>query len=205
MPMLNLAGQRFGRLLAVKPTKLRNSCGCVMWVCHCQCGNHVTTASSGLRSGHCKSCGCWFRDNARIQINKNRPKIPATLKHGGASPKSNPRLRATYGAYRAMLSRCYYPRATTYRFYGAVGVTVCDRWRDPKHGFECFLEDLGLRPDGKTLGRYLDVGPYCRENCAWQSWAQQQEQKRLKRRFIKYSLDQSMRIGPYSSQRKRKK
>ena len=52
----DLTGQRFGRLVAVKPLKERRG-RCVVWKCQCDCGNVVNVVSSDLLSGT-KSCGC---------------------------------------------------------------------------------------------------------------------------------------------------
>lgn len=70
-----------------------------------------------------------------------------------------------------MMSRCYQPSTSSYKNYGAKGVKVCDRWRD----FANFLEDMGERPEGCTLGRTSDKGNYEPGNVSWQT---KQEQKR---------------------------
>ena len=196
--MKNLKGQRFGRLVAKRPLNTRNSNGAVIWWCRCDCGNSTLASSVSLRSAHVKSCGCLSREVSARTINKNRPAKSPMFKHGGTS---DPKLIPTYGAWRSMLSRCYNKHATSYRFYGRVGVSVSDRWRGPK-GFQNFLHDLGIRPLGKTLGRFLDVGPYVKSNCCWQTWKQQQTEKRRKQQFIKYTLDQALRTGSYSPKKK---
>ena len=52
----DLTGQRFGRLVAVKP--MDSEYGYVMWECVCDCGNTVRVRSSSLTSGTTRSCGC---------------------------------------------------------------------------------------------------------------------------------------------------
>ena len=56
-----------------------------------------------------------------------------------------------------------------YKHYGARGITVADRW----HKFENFLEDMGERPEGCTLGRHGDQGNYEPGNVSWQTIAEQ--------------------------------
>jgi hypothetical protein len=51
----DIAGMRFGKLVAVNPT----DCKCVVWVCNCDCGNLTQVSSSNLQSGDIKSCGCF--------------------------------------------------------------------------------------------------------------------------------------------------
>ena len=53
----DLTGQRFGRLVALKPTEERRN-RYVMWECLCDCGNTVSVRSSSLTSGNNVSCGC---------------------------------------------------------------------------------------------------------------------------------------------------
>ena len=61
-------------------------------------------------------------------------------------------------------------------------VKVCARWNPAKGGsFQNFLEDLGVRPDGATLGRLGDVGDYKPSNCRWESHSESERQRRIKR------------------------
>lgn len=55
--MVNIAGQKFGRLTALKrvgtaPDKQS------LWLCQCDCNRETTVKSGNLRSNHTKSCGC---------------------------------------------------------------------------------------------------------------------------------------------------
>ena len=54
----DIAGQRFGRLVALEATQQRNSSGSTIWRCRCDCGNEVLTPLSQLTMGYKKSCGC---------------------------------------------------------------------------------------------------------------------------------------------------
>ncbi len=56
-PIRDLSGQKFGLLVAIKPTYERRN-GQVMWECMCECGTKLITRRQGLTSGHCRSCGC---------------------------------------------------------------------------------------------------------------------------------------------------
>ena len=202
--MMDLTGQRFGRLVAVKALRRRYTTGAVMWKCVCDCGKYATIPSTSLRSLHSKSCGCWHREAARQQINVNRPKVSACLRHGGMSKFSDPGLARAYRCYRAALCRCYNPHAVNFRFYGGSGVTVCDEWRGP-NGFLTFLRDMGKPPEGTQLGRFFDVGSYSKSHCAWMTGEQQQAERAKKRYFIKNSLDQALLIGPYSSAKQKRR
>jgi len=55
--MIDLTGQHFGQLTAIKPTDERRN-RTVIWECKCDCGNTTFVKSSALRSGGITSCGC---------------------------------------------------------------------------------------------------------------------------------------------------
>lgn len=53
----NLAGMRFGKLVAVEPTAERKN-GYTVWICRCDCGNTALYPSRYLKYGWAASCGC---------------------------------------------------------------------------------------------------------------------------------------------------
>lgn len=55
-----LTGQRFGKLVALRPTEKRSH-GSILWECQCDCGNTVFLPLFNLKSGNTKSCGCLKR------------------------------------------------------------------------------------------------------------------------------------------------
>lgn len=66
--------------------------------------------------------------------------------------------------YRAMLQRCNNPNCESYRLYGALGISVCDRW----NSFDNFLVDMASGYSfGLTLERKNSKGNYEPDNCCW--------------------------------------
>lgn len=57
-PILDLTGQLFGKLIALKPLEQRNANGCVIWQCKCDCGNIKNVPSNLLIQNKVSSCGC---------------------------------------------------------------------------------------------------------------------------------------------------
>jgi ribosomal protein L13 len=55
--VIDLTGQRFGRLTALRATDERRG-GQVVWHCRCDCGREVGVITCSLRGGHTRSCGC---------------------------------------------------------------------------------------------------------------------------------------------------
>lgn len=55
---MDLTGQRFGKLVCLKPYDEKDKNGGTQWVCRCDCGNTCIAALHQLRAGYKKSCGC---------------------------------------------------------------------------------------------------------------------------------------------------
>lgn len=60
---VDLTGQRFGMLTAVRPTNQRER-RYIVWECRCDCGNVTYVRTGNLKNGNTKSCGC-LRDEAK--------------------------------------------------------------------------------------------------------------------------------------------
>ena len=163
---VDMTGRRFGKLVALtyikgEPPKYKSQ-----WLCVCDCGNEKIAKSENLVRGKTKSCGCDRHANRVAQLTKHGHT-------GGEKGRPSP----TYQAWHAMRQRCTNPNTAQWLDYGGRGISVCDRWAD----FRNFLEDMGERPEGKTLDRWPDKnGNYEPGNCRWATPKEQTENQRTK-------------------------
>lgn len=123
----------------------------------CQCGKEWSAAIYSIRRGEIKSCGC-LRAEKFIARNTTH----------GLTPRGKP--PPEYTSWADMIQRCCNPNSQVYRYYGARGIAVCDRWRS---SFECFLIDMGPRPPNHSLERVDNMRGYDPGNCEWATRKQQ--------------------------------
>lgn len=58
MRKLDLTGQKFGMLTAVKPVGIKKGSGNVIWLFHCDCSSNVKRIGSVISTGKMANCGC---------------------------------------------------------------------------------------------------------------------------------------------------
>ncbi len=159
---VDISGQRFGRLVAVRETDQRIDKS-VVWECLCDCGEICLRSQGSLRAKRTTSCGCKRRE---------------ILKFG--NPSHGMSYTRTHRIWAGMLARCLTPSmGKTYEKYGGAGISVCAEWRS----FATFLADMGECPsDGHSIDRYPNQsGNYEPGNCRWATLIEQQNNRKSNR------------------------
>lgn len=68
--LIDLTGQRFGRLLVCRKSDKESHQHGAFWICKCDCGRGCTVLGAALRDGRTKSCGCYRSERASAIITK---------------------------------------------------------------------------------------------------------------------------------------
>ena len=155
---IDLTGRRFGRLLLTGRGANRGRR--VTWNFVCDCGVTGNTVASYVTTGRQVSCGCYHKE---VVASLGR----ATATHGATRGGVQ---TPTYSSWSAMRERVLCDTHHAYARYGGKGIEICDRWlegEDGLTGYECFLVDMGERPQGHSIDRIDTHGHYEPGNCRW--------------------------------------
>ena len=167
----DLTGLRFGRLTVIK----RRGCdrwGAATWECQCECGTLTIVRGYHLRKNKITSCGCFMRERVSARMKTHRT--------GGhyTHHSSNTRL---YQIWTNMKTRCLNPNNRAFKWYGAVGISICVEWLDFKNFQEWALQS-GYQ-DNLTIERRNPFGNYEPSNCTWIPKKEQRSNQRRSKQW----------------------
>lgn len=158
----SMIGQRFERLIVDSFSSKLDSYGYTCVDATCDCGNTITVRGLSILSGNTKSCGCLRAEKCAGN--------GGGVRHGMSDTKE-------YMTWAAIKSRCYNPNMQHWHRYGGRGIKVCDRWLDKEDGFLNFYEDMGPRPEDRSIDRIDNDGNYEPKNCRWATIKEQNANK----------------------------
>lgn len=138
-------GVRFGRLVVLRFSRVVCEKSC--WICICDCGREVEVKTNNLVCGNTSSCGCLQKEIAS-SINK----------------KHSMRNHPVYNIWTLIKARCDNPKSTSYKWYGGIGITYAEKWKD----FDGFWEDMSpTYQNGFSIERKNLNLNYTPDNCMW--------------------------------------
>ena len=151
----DLTGEKYGRLTAIKSVG-KNQYGQELWLFKCECGKETVVRGTAAKQSRTKSCGCLGKE--------------ATVQRCTTHGMFGTRL---YNIYFCMLRRCYDEKHKSYSYYGAVGISVCDEWRNNVKSFLdwAMVNDYN---DNLSIDRKDGAKGYSPDNCRWATNKEQQ-------------------------------
>jgi hypothetical protein len=162
----NLAGKRFGKLVAIEPTSERRGKG-IVWRCVCDCGKSAKVVASKLFSGHTRSCGCLI-----LEVSPGDPRY----RHGEGGRGNNRSVE--YKIFRRARHRCTNPNNPQWELYGGRGIKFLLK------DINEFLAAVGRRPSKKhSIDRIDNNGHYEVGNLRWATAKQQANNRRKTETF----------------------
>jgi hypothetical protein len=200
-PFKDETGKKYGRLAVLRFDEAKK--GPPSFVCQCDCGRQLSVRGANLRSKNTTSCGC-----SRRKAGPRGMTFCGNFVFGKADPTSKtsplatackycgsygvhrekklrrakalfcPCLRSTHNSWRKMIERCTNKNHPQFGDYGGRGITVTDRWH---RSFCAFLEDMGRKPEGRSLDRIENDRGYYKGNCRWATPKQQAASRRKPR------------------------
>lgn len=123
------------------------------WRAVCECGFETTVYKSNVTSGKSKQC---IQCQAKLTANRMSSHNQSTSK--------------LYNVWAGIKRRCYNEKQTSYKYYGAKGVSMCDEWKNSFEAFSHWAESNGYK-DGVAVSRFGDSGNYEPDNCKIQSFS----------------------------------
>jgi len=158
-------GERYGtRVVVAEAAPIR---GCTRVHVRCDCGRESVCYLTHFRSTiACRTC--------------------SATTHGVSAA-----LTPEYQSWTAMHQRCSDANRAKASRYSGRGIFVDERWCGPM-GFQNFLNDMGPRPNGTSLDRRNNDGPYSPENCRWATQREQCNNQSTNRRIAAFGKEMTL-------------
>ena len=157
--LIDLTGQKFGKLTVISLEKSDKKRKGAVWLCRCECGNIKAVSSRNLRKGCTKSCGC----STKEMIGK------ANTKHGM-------NLSRLHRIWSGMKTRCTNSKNKDFELYGGKNIKVAEEWLHDFQAFHDWAIGSGYK-ENLSLDRIDPNGNYEPDTCRWATMKQQQNNR----------------------------
>lgn len=148
-------GEKFNRLTFISEGELRNGSRYCWFKCDCgiECLKHL----SGVRTGHCKSCGCLNTETRRrLLIERSSTHSLSTI---------DGKRNKIHDLWSNMRRRCAdNPSTRDYKSYFGRGIVVCEEWQNNFKSFYDWAKNNGHN-ENIQLDRIDNDKGYSPENC----------------------------------------
>ena len=163
---IDLVGKgKFGALTPIERYQNYKNKGRTYYLCRCDCGNLAIVEQSALKSHKTQSCGCYRSKRAK--------QVHSTHNH------SKEKL---YEVWKAIKKRCNCSTDSHYKYYGKLGVKVCDEWSNNYMSFREWAFASGYQEmetyTKYTVDRINPFGNYEPSNCRIADWVTQRNNRR---------------------------
>jgi hypothetical protein len=152
MKKIDWTGYKFYKLTFVKSTnKLRSTGtghGGTIWEALCDCGNTFNCEPQRVKSGNCKSCGCWRKEQSSKGVQrKHEPRISSAMYVWRRAYKD-----CDFNLFLELSQKdCYYCSRSPYRIFNAYSSKKSEYQKEngsfTYNGLDRLNSDLGHTPN----------------------------------------------------------
>ncbi len=157
-------GQKINRLTITNVIKSKIT----LFETICECGNNYQCNAHHVMVNHTKSCGCLLRE-----VTAKRCKTHGLVKH------------PIYRMFNDIKARCSCIKSTSYKNYGARGISICKEWENDFMLFYNWCLNNGWRKD-LQIDRKNNDGNYEPDNCRFITRKENCNNRR-NNKYIKYN------------------